>query len=230
MLGYIILLSVLSPSVGAADVCCAPDKWFAQRFTAGLALSKVEGVPVPFADAGSSVEYYDAANERLAIISNYSIDNKHGESKVIADHKEGLLYTINLKKSVCIVQKLNLKFAKFCVTDKFKKAFDFSLGFGSNSLQSTIYYERDRGFGPHPESEIDSFVVVSKECIPIQTDIYGRDDYNILQSTGFANLGGEFDESVFDPPDFCPTCSQSSITNTSSVEEIPLLWKSRANM
>ncbi|XP_046554058.1 uncharacterized protein LOC124263454 [Haliotis rubra] len=151
MLGYIILLSVLSTCVGGAKVCCAPDKWFAQRFSAGLALSKVEGVNVPFVDAGSSIEYYDAANERIAIISNFSLDNTKGESKVIADHKGGLLYTIDLKKSVCRVQKLTLPFAKFCVTDKFKKAFDFTLGFGSNSLSSTAYYELDRGFGPHPK-------------------------------------------------------------------------------
>ncbi|XP_071116497.1 ependymin-related protein 2-like [Haliotis cracherodii] len=224
MLVYLALLSVLPAGLSGGNICCAPDRWAANRHSAGLALVKVEGVNVPFVDVGRSEEYVDAASQRLAIISNFSLEGTQREFKTIADYKKGRKYTIDLKKNTCTVKKLNLPYAKFCIQDSYKKAFDIKLGFGDNSLSGEVYTEDYSGIGPDPNSKIGTAVLVTKECIPVKTDIYGLNDYNLLQSTGFSTYTTDFDDSIFDIPSICPSCSESTATDVPSFDEIRQQW------
>ncbi|XP_046550460.1 uncharacterized protein LOC124260246 [Haliotis rubra] len=215
MLGYIVLLSVLSTCVGGAIVCCAPDKWFAHRFTAGLLMRTMDGVNVPFSNDGYSEEYFDAVSERSVTTGNYSLDDFQEESKTISDHKAHLRYEIDLKRKICTIETEHQPFDNFCVTDNFKKEYDFVLGLGSNTLSSTAYSE--------DEGHVVTVIQVSKECIPIQTYRVGKDKNYFLETVGFSTFGVDFEDSVFDVPDYCPKSSEATEKHeTLSFQEIPL--------
>ncbi|XP_046555080.1 uncharacterized protein LOC124264375 [Haliotis rubra] len=218
MLGYIVLLSVLSTCVGAANICCAPDKWFAHKFTAGLLMKTIEGVNVPISDDGNSEEYFDSVSERSVTVGNYSLDDTAGESKTISDHKANRRYKIDLKKKTCTVETFTDPFEKFCVTDQFTKVYEYVLGFGSNTLSSTAYKAEKSG--------VVEVVQVSKECIPVQAYTVGKDENYFLETVGYTTFGSDFEDSVFDVPDYCPKCSEATEKHeTLSFQEIPLPWR-----
>ncbi|XP_046555083.1 uncharacterized protein LOC124264377 [Haliotis rubra] len=204
MFGLICIAVVVGCSV--AEQLCPPASWRAEEVSAALFLPKVDHEYQPRREEDHALVYYDADQQKTALVANYSGATGNGDIKIIYDYAAKKEYRIDLAKNTCKSKALTDPFKKWCISDDATFLYDAKIGFssdGSDTVTAKVYYV-ENVYSSHTIGHV--IAITSDLNVPVQSSTFGRggDLYLDIALTGnIASPIPEADANVFTPPDSC---------------------------
>ncbi|XP_067652923.1 ependymin-1-like [Haliotis asinina] len=201
-----LMLAVAVVGVSVAERKCAKPSWRAYEGSLGLGLPQIHEQYKPLKERGRNIIYYDLQDQRIAIVSNISVNGRHGDFKIITDYKEGVRYIINEKENTCKVKEITRSFPELCIPEKATYLFDVQLGGaaqGGDTISAKAYF----GEFEKLKGKVGVVMTVTSDrYLPVLSTQYGLGKHKFLMSTLFGNIAEPIpsDEiGVFTVPSIC---------------------------
>ncbi|XP_046555092.1 uncharacterized protein LOC124264388 [Haliotis rubra] len=196
-----------------AEQFCPPASWRGERVSAVLSVPKIDNEYEPYRDEGHELVYYDASQQKIAVVSNYTGGTGNGDIKIILDYPGKKEYEVDLAKNTCKSKDLTDPFKKRCIGDDATFLYDAKIGFssdGSDTVTAKVYYIEEV-YETHTIGEV--IAITSDSYVPIQSTRLGRKGDEFLDQTFTGNVVSpipDADADIFTPPD---SCSSSGVPN-----------------
>ncbi|XP_067654025.1 uncharacterized protein [Haliotis asinina] len=203
---FVFMFIAVLVGCSVAEQLCPPASWRAEEVSGALFLPKVDHEYQPKREQDHALIYYDADQQKSALIANYSGATGKGDIKIIYDHPAKKEYTIDLVKNTCTSKSLTDPFKKWCIPDDATFLYDAKIGFsadGSDTVTTKIYYVESVYSG----HKIGHLIAITSDLyVPVQSSVFGRDGDLYLDINLTGNIVSPIpasDADIFTPPESC---------------------------